>query len=85
MFRKRQEKVTKKLSKVLTRVVNIDIITTVVKRKWRNWQTRRTKDPVTALGREVQVLFPMGRVTSHMTGFFVLKSKRLQIVEKLVF
>lgn len=21
-------------------------------RGWRNWQTRRTKDPVTALGRE---------------------------------
>lgn len=31
-----------------------DIIIYVVKeqRKWRNWQTRRTKDPVTALGRE---------------------------------
>ena len=30
-----------------------DIIIYVVKeqRKWRNWQTRRTKDPVAALGR----------------------------------
>ncbi len=31
-----------------------DIIIYVVKeqRKWRNWQTRRTKDPVIALDRE---------------------------------
>ena len=31
-----------------------DIILYVVKeqRKWRNWQTRRTKDPVIALDRE---------------------------------
>ena len=64
-----------------------DIIIYVVKeqRKWRNWQTRRTKDPVTALGREGSSP-SFRRVTSHMTGFFVLKkSKRLQIVEKLVF
>ena len=29
-----------------------DIMIYVAEREWRNWQTRRTKDPVTALGRE---------------------------------
>lgn len=64
-----------------------DIIIYVVKeqRKWRNWQTRRTKDPVTALGREGSSP-SFRRVTSQETGFFILKkSKRLQIIEKLVF
>ena len=53
-----------------------DIIIYVVKeqRKWRNWQTRRTKDPVTALGREGSSP-SFRRATSQETGFFVLKNQ----------
>lgn len=53
-----------------------DIIIYVVKeqRKWRNWQTRRTKDPVIALDREGSSP-SFRRVTSQrvLVFFFVLK------------
>lgn len=48
------KKLRKSYKKVLTLIEVAGIIYYVVnrQRKWRNWQTRRTKDPVTALGRE---------------------------------
>lgn len=52
------------------------------KRGWRNWQTRRTKDPVTALGREGSS--PSLRIVkdgiSHLFLLLVIKNR-----DKLIF
>jgi hypothetical protein len=55
-----------------------DIIIYVVKeqRKWRNWQTRRTKDPVIALDREGSSP-SFRRVTSQRVLVFFYAQKSL--------
>ena len=42
----------KKFEKSVDKSLKVDILVSNRRRGWRNWQTRRTKDPVTALGRE---------------------------------